>query len=241
MMKKRSKQVKKLGVRVKLKKNSQPLQMRIALAVKMDGIDTASGLARILGVSYEAVRKELILMSKFELIYPKNGVSAGGRPSRRWALTVKGEHLFPKDYDAILDETLFVLTSQKSKKVLIKLLQQLASNKADKILKKSQTEGLAAALAGLYRDSDEFIEIKSVKESVVIIEKNCPILKTALAYPAICSTTTNALSKTFGQQVVRVEKFQSGHNRCVFEITDKPYRNSFVLESDLPTSSNSNH
>lgn len=219
----------------------QPLQMRIALAIKMDGIDTAPGLARILGVSYEAVRKELILMSNCDLIYPKDGVPAGGRASRTWALTVKGKHLFPKDYDVILDEILFVLTSQKSKKVLIKLLQQLASNRADKILKKSQTEGLAAALAGLYRDSDEFIEIKNVNKRVVIIEKNCPILKTALAYPAICSTTTNALSKTFDQQVVRVEKFQSGHSRCVFEITDKPYRNSFVLESDLPTSSTTTH
>lgn len=226
---------------MKKKSQPQPLQMRIALAIKMDGIDTAPGLARILSLSYEAVRKELILMSKFELIYPREGMSAGGRPSRTWALTVKGEHLFPKDYDAVLDETLFVLTSQKSKKVLIKLLQQLASNKADKILKKSQTAGLAAALSGLYRDSDEFIEIKNVNKRVVVIERNCPILKTALAYPAICSTTTNALSKTFGQQVVRAEKFQSGHSRCVFEITDKPYRNSFVLESDLPTSSTTTH
>lgn len=231
-MKKNMTQVKKFNGQVKLKKNPQPLQMRIALAIKMDGIDTASRLARFLSVSYEAVRKELILMSKFDLIHPKDGVPAGGRPSRTWALTVKGEHLFPKDYDAILDETLFVLTSQKSKKVLIKLLQQLASNKADKISKKSQSEGLAAALAGLYRDSDEFIEIKTTNNSVVIVEKNCPILKTALAYPAICSTTTNALSKTFGQQVVRVEKFQSGHSRCVFKVTDKPYRNTFVFESD---------
>lgn len=222
----------KLGDQAKVEEHLHPLRMRIALAIKMDGIDTASGLAKILGVSYEAIRQELNLMSKFELIEAFEGTSEGGRPSRKWAFTVQGEHLFPKEYDTVLDAILIALMDQKSKKNLKKLLQQLSSTKASNILNKSQANGLPAALKGLYRDSDPFIEIKTINNGATIIEKNCPILRVALKYPAICSVTTNALSKTFGKQVIRTKKFQNGDSQCVFVTTDKRYQSDFIFESD---------
>jgi len=46
-------------------------------------------------------------------------------------------------------------------------------------------------------------------------------LKVALQQPALCSVTVSILTQLLGVKVVRVERFQSGHGRCVFHIYKK--------------------
>lgn len=231
--------MKKVITKVSSQKSIQSLQLRVARAMKLDDVRSAFELANFLGVSYEAVRRELCSMRKAGLVMPEIDKSKRGRPFRRWHFTVEGEHLFPKNYDSVLGEILDVLSEPESVKTAHKLLEQLAMKKADEILARAKNSDLKTAIMTIYGEKDDYISVEVLDGNSVIVEKNCPILKIAKEHPIICSVSTNAISKSLGQQVIRSEKFQSGHGRCVFVAVDSPYSETFVLESDLVVSPNS--
>ena len=56
------------------------------------------------------------------------------------------------------------------------------------------------------------------------------------AQPALCSLSIETLERLLGHPVVREERFQAGHGRCVFRVRlDKPLpRKGFRFESEKP-------
>lgn len=211
------------------------LELRIAKAIKLHELQTAVELSKFLDVSYEAVRRELGLMGKAGLVKSETNRSKRGRPHRRWQFTDDGEHLFPKAYDSVLREILDQLSEPESKKTALGLLSKLADKKSSDILTGANGSTIETALASLYGESDDYISVEVSDGKSTIIERNCPILRIAKDHPMICSVSTNAISKALSRRIVRSEKFQSGHGRCVFVEASTPYDNSFVLESDSDT------
>jgi predicted ArsR family transcriptional regulator len=62
------------------------------------------------------------------------------------------------------------------------------------------------------------MELREDGGDLLLIEKNCPYLEVALKRPALCSVSVNVLARLLNAQVVREERFQEGHRRCVFRI-----------------------
>lgn len=211
------------------------LRLRIARAMKLAEIDTAVELSEFLDVSYEAVRRELGLMSKSGLVIATTKKSKRGRPFRKWQFTDEGEHLFPKAYDSVFGDVLSQLTKPGSTETARTVLAKLAEKKSAEILGRGRETSMDDALRTLYGEFDEYISIEVNKEKITIVEKNCPILRIAKDYPIICSMSTNAISKTLDRRIVRSETFQGGDGRCVFVDANVPYDNLFVLESELET------
>lgn len=210
----------------------EPLRTRIARTIKKLGKNTAQDLAGALGISYEAVRKELAGMESQSLIQSYIEKPRRGRPFRRWRFTDEGEHLFPKDYDSVLGELLGALSGTKLKGTLEILLAEIAASKAHHLDSVARSADSTTAALNLYGADDEFISVQEMDGRTVIIENNCPLLKIARTHPMICSISTNTLAKTFGKKVVRVEKFQNNDGRCVFVVMDEQYE-GFQLEADL--------
>lgn len=213
--------------------STKSLQFRIARAMKLDNVQTAVKLSEFLEISYEAVRRELGVMKKAGLVLSETDKTKRGRPFRRWRFTVEGEHLFPKAYDSVLGGLLEELSKPSAEDTALKVLEQLSQNKSAEILATAENSSTAAALRSLYGEEDGYISVEVVDGNIVIIEKNCPILRIARNHPMICSVSTNAISRALGKRIVRSEKFQDGHGRCVFVASNTPYDDSFVLESDL--------
>ena len=66
-----------------------------------------------------------------------------------------------------------------------------------------------------------------------LIERNCPFFSVAQKHPAICSVSVNTLERLLGFKVVREQRFQAGHGRCVFRVRldePQPKGTPFALE-----------
>src|SRR5262249_41046711 len=87
------------------------------------------------------------------------------------------------------------------------------------------------ALKDLYFSKDPFTSVEKGPDGIRLLEHNCPYLNVALEQPALCSVTLSTLTRLLGFRVVRSERFQSGHGRCVFKIlTDQPMDPRFQCE-----------
>jgi predicted ArsR family transcriptional regulator len=105
------------------------------------------------------------------------------------------------------------------------------------LLRNLGTKARMRALCSLYEDKDAYMELEWKEGAPALIERNCPYLNVALATPAICSVSVNTLERLLGFKVVREQRFQSGHGRCVFRVhldQPRPQDERFTPESAPP-------
>ncbi len=77
------------------------------------------------------------------------------------------------------------------------------------------------------------MELEWSEDAPALIERNCPFLYVAQKHPAICSVSVNTLERLLGYKVVREQRFQAGHGRCVFRVKldePRPPDQAFALE-----------
>jgi predicted ArsR family transcriptional regulator len=101
-----------------------------------------------------------------------------------------------------------------------------------------QLEGLTLreklkTLSSLYEDKDAYMKVEWREGAPALIERNCPFFDVAQKHPAICSVSVNTLERLLGYEVVREQRFQAGHGRCVFRVRleePRPGESPFSLE-----------
>ena len=109
---------------------------------------------------------------------------------------------------------------------LVMLLAAISDKQAAKWeprLRGKSLEERLELLKGLYFEGDPYMTVRKSGGEIRLIESNCPFLNVATHQPAVCSLTVGTLQKLLGVRVVREEKFQTGHRRCVFRVLrDQP-------------------
>jgi predicted ArsR family transcriptional regulator len=204
-------------------------RQEILLHLKKEGASSIQEIASQLGVTFEAIRQQILLLEREGWVqsqYTLRGKPKVGRPTRHYALTPAGDHLFPKHYDLLAGEVVKTLAAELGIKALRKILASLTEARvrewAPKLEGKTLEERIKA-LKGLYFSEDPFTSVESGPKGISLIERNCPFLNVALEHPALCSVTLSTLTRLLGFRVIRTERFQSGHGRCVFKVlTDRP-------------------
>jgi predicted ArsR family transcriptional regulator len=203
-------------------------------------------VATHLGISYEGARQhlkqlEIEGMVEKRLVRPAHAVA--GRPLARYLLTPSGDHLFPKSYDELAVELIDTVADRLGKPALKQVLGALTDKRVREWAPRLQGKPLAervAALQAVYRDGDPYMSVEIGRNGMRLIERNCPFLNVASRRPALCSVTVSTLERLLGVKVVREERFQSGHGRCVFRVlNDEPVdtrRFRFALEGETPDS-----
>jgi predicted ArsR family transcriptional regulator len=204
--------------------------------VKMRGRAQVREVAKHLRMTHEGARKHLIGMEKSGWVarVPETGQAAAGRPKDFYSVTAAGDRQFPKAYDA-LSLALLEGLGRESGGMLAAMAKAQVDAWAPKLQGKSDKDKLEA-LKSLYQDADPFVTLEAKGGDFLLIERNCPFLNVAMEHPALCSLTVSTLEMLLGRQVVREERFQTGHGRCVFRIKmDSPLREKeFRLETGLP-------
>lgn len=211
----------------------------ILLHLKERRTGTLAEIAQALGLTREGARQQLLQLELSGFVEgeaPARGKA--GRPASVYRLTGEGEHLFPKQYDA-LAVSLIDAVSQLGPSVAKEVLGRVADARVaewEPRLKGKSAREKAEALRSLYLEEDGFMEVQRDGEDLLLIERNCPFLKVARDRPLLCSVSVNVLSRLFGARVVREERLQEGHGRCVFRIHTGEPRSSrrFVPEEPLP-------
>ncbi len=203
-------------------------------------------VAAHLRISYEGARqhlKQLEIAGLIEKRLVRPARAAAGRPVARYALTPSGDHLFPKSYDELAVELIDTLSDRRGQPALKQVLGALTDKRVREWaprLEGKPLEERVAALQAVYRDGDPYMSVEIGRNGIRLIERNCPFLNVASRRPALCSVTVSTLERLLGVKVVREERFQSGHGRCVFRVLTgepiDPRRFRFALERENPES-----
>jgi predicted ArsR family transcriptional regulator len=204
-------------------------RQRVLLSIKNSPGASIATIADEVGFTYEAVRQQVNALEREGWVrseYGRGEKRAVGRPLARYRLTMAGEHLFPKQYD-VLASTLIATAAKAMGGEAVKGL--LASVTAEQVRRwRPLLEGLSLdekleKLRDLYQRDDPYVDVDRTGSELRLIERNCPFLSTAMEHPELCSISVSTLRGLLGYHVVRDERFQSGHGRCVFRIdTSRP-------------------
>lgn len=196
----------------------------ILRAIKHSGPLPIVELADRVGVTYEAVRQHLAQLELEGWLdrCVERRASGRGRPRSRWRLTSAGEHLFPKDYEELAVTLLDVAAETLGPESVRTLLAAVAEKKVASWLPAVEGKPIEArltALQGIYKRDDPFCRVDFGAEGEArLVEMNCPFYDVAQRRPQLCSVTVSVLRRLLGREVVRVERFQEGHGRCVFKV-----------------------
>lgn len=198
--------------------------------LKSHGPCSMPELAEQMAVTREAVRQQLLQLQREGWVQEDSeraGVGRVGRPAVRFRLTPAGEHLFPKQYDALAVTVLDSISERLGPGALTEVLSAIAEAKVREWAPRLEAlplEERVRALEDLYQKADAFMEIDRDGDDFRLIERNCPYLNAALHRPALCSISVHVLSVLLGRRVVREQRFQDGHGRCVFRVrADEPF------------------
>ncbi len=191
-------------------------------------------LAQKLRLTGEAVRQQLALLESDGFVERRAAAATGraGRPGAAWALTARGEELFPKAYDALAALLIDAVSAELGPRALERLLARITEMRMAPFAH-LRARPMAEKLEGLkevYAADDPYTSVEKKGGGIRLIERSCPFLSTAREHPALCSTTVNLLSRILGKSVVREERFQDGDGRCVFRVTDAPAPKGFAPE-----------
>ena len=189
-----------------------------------------AGIAEVaeqLGVTYEGARLQVARLEKEGLI-EKRVVRgrAPGRPLARYVLSRAGEHAFPKSYDELTIGLIDALTARLGPQALKDVLTEFTDRRVrewEPRLAGMSLKERIAALREIYGGDDPYMTVELGRGNLRLIERNCPFLNVASRRPALCSVTVSTLERLLGVKVVREERFQAGHGRCVFRVlADQP-------------------
>lgn len=215
--------------------------------LKRSGPLTIRELARNLAITYEAVRQQVAELMRAGWVavgdaasVDGEGATAGrkpGRASRRYRLSAAAEHLFPKHYDELTGELLELVRERYGGAGLTELLAHMTEARVRRwapLLQGLDLKEKLRVLTALYEDKDAYMQVQWRAGGPALIERNCPFLNVAQKHPAICSVSVNTLERLLGCKVVREQRFQAGHGRCVFRLRPDEARSPdppFALES----------
>jgi predicted ArsR family transcriptional regulator len=225
-----------------MKTAKQDIRRKILHYLKARGRALISEIARHFRISHEGARKQMVLMetegwvNREKAVAPPGGV---GRPNAEYTLTNAGDHLFPKSYDQLSIALLSVLKENLGPETVRTVLAALAQKQVEAwapIMEGKGPKEKLTALRGLYQKNDPFMSMESKDGDLILVERNCPFLNVAMAHPALCSLSVTTLERLLGHPVVREERFQAGHGRCVFRVQlDRPLpKKGFRFESEKP-------
>lgn len=184
---------------------------------------TVNELVAELGLTDNAVRAHLLSLERDGLI-KQSGVQRGRRkPHFAYALTTDAENLFPKAYDALLNQLIAVLRARLTSKALREVLQevgrslaglQTADTKSGDLEARAE-KGLTAleAIGGTAR-------LEKEDGKLFIRSGSCPLATAVAAHPEVCQLAESLLSQVTGVNV-RERCDRTGPPRCAFEVTEE--------------------
>ncbi|HYR28363.1 MAG TPA: winged helix-turn-helix transcriptional regulator [Thermoanaerobaculia bacterium] len=212
----------------------------IVVALKQHGTATIAELADDQGLTGEAVRQQLLQLQREGWVEPAvhrgSAPARTGRPATSFRLTEAGDHLFPKHYDALAVAVIDAVAEELGGEAAVRVLAKVSDDRVKSVepsLRGLSLEERVEALRSWYLADDPYMDVARDGGDLLLIERNCPFLNTAMRRPALCSVSVNALTRLLGVRVHREEKFQNGDGRCVFKVhANEPVDNwTFRLET----------
>ncbi|HKS30599.1 MAG TPA: ArsR family transcriptional regulator [Pyrinomonadaceae bacterium] len=186
------------------------------------GSGTVTELAEKLELTDNAVRAHLLTLERDGLVR-QSGVQKGLRkPHFSYELTPEAENLFPKAYDALLNQLITTLKGRLPPEALEDVLREVGrSLAADRVSdKESDLEARVDVALLVLKALGGAARVENGEGKLVIRSTACPLAAAVSEHPEVCD-----LAETFVSEIVGVPVKEhcdrSQPPKCCFEIIDK--------------------
>lgn len=179
---------------------------------------TVEELAARLELTDNAVRAHLTTLERDGLVR-QSGVRRGSRkPHFTYALTREAERLFPKAYDALLNQLINVLKGRLSGEELEGVLREVGRSLAAEAPPAGRD--LQSRVRGVLKVLEELggaAEAEREGDKVVIRGGSCPLAAAVSLHPEVCRLAESLIAKVVEAPVTEHCE-REGTPRCRFEI-----------------------
>jgi predicted ArsR family transcriptional regulator len=222
---------------------------RVARVLLESGPTTASDLARALGLTGTAIRRQLdsLVESGFAeasetALYGPTKPRGRGRPAKLYTLTAIGRSAFDQGYDDLALAALRHLLETGGEQAVESFADKRASDMeqryqsvvVDGATVPERAELLAQALR---RDGFASTADTSRDLGIQLCQHNCPVANVAKEFPQLCDAEAEAFGRLVGTHVTRLATLSHGDGICTTHIPVRSVTsNSPSSKSDEETS-----
>ena len=211
---------------------SLPLSLRgarglVLIELKRAHLLTAKDLATKLDVSLNAVRHHLKELEAEGLVEYERQHRGVGAPAFAYRLSAVGDALFPRRYEATLNELLDYVVAREGRATAVAVLEA----RYDALTRRLQQELAGAtpaqrmaAVTQLLSDEGYMAEGSTFADTGTLIEHNCAIQAVAQRFPEICAAEARFLAAALGAEVERQGHILSGCSACEYRVRFSPAR-----------------
>jgi DeoR family suf operon transcriptional repressor len=200
---------------------SRGLRGAILVELKRARGSTAKDLASRLNVSLNAVRHHLKELETQALIEYERRHQGVGAPAFVYRLTPTAEALFPRRYEATLNELLNHVVEREGRAGAVSVLEARYASLTRRL--QGELAGLApterlAAVARLLTEEGYMAEASATTSDGILVEHNCAVQAGAERFPEICAAEARFLAAVLGAEVDRREHILSGCSACEYRV-----------------------
>ena len=197
------------------------LRAAILVELKRARGSTAKDLASTLNVSLNAVRHHLKELESQSLVEYERRHQGVGAPAFVYRLTQTAEALFPRRYEATLNELLDHVVEREGRAGAVSVLEGRYATLTRRL--QSELAGAApaeriAAVARLLTEEGYMAEGSATASSGILVEHNCAIQAVAERFPEICAAEAKFLAAVLGAEVDRQGHILSGCSACEYRV-----------------------
>ena len=183
---------------------------------------TVEEMAGKLNLTDNAVRAHLSTLERDGLVR-QSGLRRGPRkPHFTYVLTEEADKLFPKAYDALLNQLIAVLKTRLEPAEIEEVLREVG-----RALAAEAAAGQSASLEGRVQTALKVIEaiggaaeVEQHGDKMLIVSSGCPLAAAVSVHPEVCR-----LAETLIAEIVKVPVEErcdrNGRPKCIFEISHK--------------------
>jgi predicted ArsR family transcriptional regulator len=173
-----------------------------------------------LSLTDNAVRAHLLSLERDALIR-QSGIQRGTRkPHFAYELTDEAEQLFPKAYDALLNQLISVLKARLTAKALKQVLREAGRSLAGKQTSNGDLESRAGKGLRALEALGGSARVEKEKGQLFIRSGSCPLSTAVAAHPEVCQIAESLLSEVIGIEV-KEQCDREGSPRCSFQLTER--------------------
>ena len=183
---------------------------------------TVSELAEKLGLTDNAVRAHLLSLERDGLVR-QSGVQRGSRkPHFAYELTHEAERLFPKAYDALLNQLITTLKGRLPPSAIEDVLREVGRSLA----RRHALDGTPSDVESRLQNALEVLKalggtprLEREGEKITIRSGGCPLAAAVVEHPEVCELAEALVAELVGLPVH--ESCTRGHfPKCYFEIEE---------------------
>ncbi len=197
-------------------------QQRLLRQLLMSGGGcTVDELCLRLRISHNAVRQHLTALMTSHYVDRVESLATGGRPQMKYAITLAGRELFPRNYGAIAGALLLRLESHLGKSAVADLLVELGAAVAESQAPLPPSENDEALIKALADRLDslgyEAVPARSAGEWQVEAF-NCVFHALAKQNPQVCQFDLAYMEAISGKKIALTACMLHGEHSCRFRI-----------------------